>query len=186
MIFRANLWRASRNAQWVNTWCIILCQFNNFSVLLSTFSCVYKCVCKQFSERLYHDLIRRITSHLERLCFELQVCCFLDWCLASKMLILYILVHKTRFYSFKILHFPNSSYTQISPKKLFGVASDSGYNLLYISVRSIHVSTKQFNLICNYQPQFCVLICFIQCFKNIKMWVPAISNNFSLISCIRS
>ncbi|KAK2143768.1 hypothetical protein LSH36_814g01054 [Paralvinella palmiformis] len=37
------------------------------------YSCVYKCVCKQFSERLYHDLIRRITSHLERLCFELQI-----------------------------------------------------------------------------------------------------------------
>ena len=35
-------------------------------------SCVYKCVCKQYSERLYSDLLRQITSHLERLCLEIQ------------------------------------------------------------------------------------------------------------------
>ena len=37
------------------------------------YSCVYKCVCKQFSERLYNDLLAQITGHLERLCLHLQV-----------------------------------------------------------------------------------------------------------------
>jgi len=36
------------------------------------YSCVYKCVCKQFSERLYQDLINQVSSHLERLSVELQ------------------------------------------------------------------------------------------------------------------
>ncbi|ELU05474.1 hypothetical protein CAPTEDRAFT_119976 [Capitella teleta] len=36
------------------------------------YSCVYKCVCKQFSQRLYSDLLRQITAHLERLSLELQ------------------------------------------------------------------------------------------------------------------
>ncbi|XP_064603535.1 CDK2-associated and cullin domain-containing protein 1-like [Liolophura sinensis] len=36
------------------------------------YSCVYKCVCKQFSERLYADLLRHITSHLDRLNVDLE------------------------------------------------------------------------------------------------------------------
>lgn len=36
------------------------------------YSCVYKCVCKQFSERLYGDLLRLISAHLERLSIEMQ------------------------------------------------------------------------------------------------------------------
>merc|ERR1719370_1859086 len=31
------------------------------------YSCVYKCVCKQFSERLYQDLLSKVSSHLSRL-----------------------------------------------------------------------------------------------------------------------
>ena len=38
-------------------------------------SCVYKCVCKQFSERLYGDLLNEITCHLQRLSQQLQVRC---------------------------------------------------------------------------------------------------------------
>lgn len=38
------------------------------------YSCVYKCVCKQFSERLYRDLIQQMTAHLEKMCLELQAC----------------------------------------------------------------------------------------------------------------
>lgn len=37
------------------------------------YTCVYKCVCKQFSERLYSDLISTVTTHLERVCYELQL-----------------------------------------------------------------------------------------------------------------
>jgi len=37
------------------------------------YSCVYKCVCKQFSERLYSDLLNQITTHLQQLSLELQV-----------------------------------------------------------------------------------------------------------------
>lgn len=36
------------------------------------YSCVYKCVCKQFSERLYNDLLRYMSSHLATLSVELQ------------------------------------------------------------------------------------------------------------------
>ncbi|CAH1783770.1 unnamed protein product [Owenia fusiformis] len=36
------------------------------------YSCVYKCVCKQFSERLYKDLLEQISNHLEDLCVQLQ------------------------------------------------------------------------------------------------------------------
>lgn len=37
------------------------------------YSCVYKCVCKHFSERLYEDLIKLITSHLNKLSSDLQL-----------------------------------------------------------------------------------------------------------------
>ncbi|KAK7109087.1 CDK2-associated and cullin domain-containing protein 1-like [Littorina saxatilis] len=36
------------------------------------YSCVYKCVCKQFSERLYGDLIDHITRHVQTLSEQLQ------------------------------------------------------------------------------------------------------------------
>ncbi|KAH9500100.1 CDK2-associated and cullin domain-containing protein 1 [Bulinus truncatus] len=36
------------------------------------YSCVYKCVCKQFSERLYNDLLYHLTSHMEHLNLELK------------------------------------------------------------------------------------------------------------------
>ncbi|KAM9478021.1 CDK2-associated and cullin domain-containing protein 1 isoform 2-T2 [Clarias gariepinus] len=36
------------------------------------YSHVYKCVCQQYSEQLYSDLIWKITSHLQKLCLELQ------------------------------------------------------------------------------------------------------------------
>ncbi|XP_021058308.1 CDK2-associated and cullin domain-containing protein 1 isoform X2 [Mus pahari] len=36
------------------------------------YSCVYKCVCQQHSEQMYSDLIKKITSHLERVSKELQ------------------------------------------------------------------------------------------------------------------
>jgi len=35
------------------------------------YTCVYKCVCKQFSERLYADLLSTITAHLEHVSYEL-------------------------------------------------------------------------------------------------------------------
>jgi len=38
--------------------------------------CVYKCVCKQFSERLFADLLQSITSHLEQVHLRIQVCLF--------------------------------------------------------------------------------------------------------------
>ena len=46
----------------------------NYFFLKTFFSCVYKCVCKQWSERLYKDLFDQITSHLEILSQTLQVC----------------------------------------------------------------------------------------------------------------
>jgi len=36
------------------------------------YSCVYKCVCKQFSERLYNDLKTLITRHLEQLAQQIN------------------------------------------------------------------------------------------------------------------
>ncbi|XP_074642617.1 CDK2-associated and cullin domain-containing protein 1-like [Tubulanus polymorphus] len=36
------------------------------------YSCVYKCVCKQFSERLYNDLCQKITTHLQQISIQLQ------------------------------------------------------------------------------------------------------------------
>ncbi|XP_013378608.1 CDK2-associated and cullin domain-containing protein 1 isoform X2 [Lingula anatina] len=36
------------------------------------YSCVYKCVCKQFSERLYNDLLQYITDHCDKMCRELD------------------------------------------------------------------------------------------------------------------
>ncbi|XP_052228892.1 CDK2-associated and cullin domain-containing protein 1-like isoform X2 [Dreissena polymorpha] len=36
------------------------------------YSCVYKCVCKQFSERLYQDVIEHMSRHLATLSQELQ------------------------------------------------------------------------------------------------------------------
>lgn len=36
------------------------------------YSCVYKCVCQQHSEQMYSDLIKKITSHLQRVSEELQ------------------------------------------------------------------------------------------------------------------
>ena len=90
--------------------------------------------------------------------------------------VLYILVYTMRF-AFS----PISSYTWVSWKKL---VSDNRYNLFHVSVRMTHVSTKQFNLICQWQ--FCILICFIRCFKNINLLVPAIINNLSLIRCLSS
>ncbi|XP_005089489.1 CDK2-associated and cullin domain-containing protein 1 [Aplysia californica] len=36
------------------------------------YSCVYKCVCKQFSERLYNDLLRYLSEHMEYLNAELK------------------------------------------------------------------------------------------------------------------
>jgi len=79
-----------------------------------------------------------------------------------------------------------SSYTRVSRKELAGLVSDNKYTLYYISIRSTRVYTKQFNSICNHQQQFCVLICFIRCYKNIKQRVPTIINNFSMINCLRS
>ena len=79
--------------------------------------------------------------------------------------------------------FPCSSYTWLSPKKLSGLVSYNRHNLFYVSVRSTCVSIKQFNSICSYQRQLCILICFIRCFKHIKLWVRAIMNIFSLIHC---
>lgn len=38
------------------------------------YSCVYKCVCKQFSERLYTDLINHIRSHLSQIDSHLREC----------------------------------------------------------------------------------------------------------------
>lgn len=38
------------------------------------YSCVYKCVCKQFSERLYRDLLNFISTHLTGVNQELQSC----------------------------------------------------------------------------------------------------------------
>ncbi|XP_023689465.1 CDK2-associated and cullin domain-containing protein 1 isoform X1 [Paramormyrops kingsleyae] len=38
------------------------------------YSCVYKCVCQQHSEIMYNDLIRKITTYLERVSDELQGC----------------------------------------------------------------------------------------------------------------
>ena len=38
------------------------------------FSCVYKCVCKQFSERLYRDLLHFISTHLAGVNTGLQEC----------------------------------------------------------------------------------------------------------------
>lgn len=38
------------------------------------YSCVYKCVCKQFSERLYTDLLNFMSSHLATINQELQSC----------------------------------------------------------------------------------------------------------------
>ncbi|XP_059152001.1 CDK2-associated and cullin domain-containing protein 1-like isoform X2 [Physella acuta] len=36
------------------------------------YSCVYKCVCKQFSERLYNDLLTHLSLHMEKLNKELK------------------------------------------------------------------------------------------------------------------
>ncbi|XP_046333035.1 CDK2-associated and cullin domain-containing protein 1-like [Haliotis cracherodii] len=36
------------------------------------YSCVYKCVCKQFSERLYSDLLALMTSHVQMLNTQLE------------------------------------------------------------------------------------------------------------------
>lgn len=36
------------------------------------YSCVYKCVCKQFSERLYSDLLQKISCHLDQVSMEVQ------------------------------------------------------------------------------------------------------------------
>lgn len=33
----------------------------------SACSCVYKCVCKQFSERLYNDLLGYMSQHCDKL-----------------------------------------------------------------------------------------------------------------------
>ena len=41
---------------------------------LFCFSCVYKCVCKQFSERLYADLLSYMSSHLTSVNQELKSC----------------------------------------------------------------------------------------------------------------
>lgn len=38
------------------------------------YSCVYKCVCKQFSERLYTDLLNFMSSHLTSVNQDLQSC----------------------------------------------------------------------------------------------------------------
>ncbi|GFS02647.1 CDK2-associated and cullin domain-containing protein 1-like [Elysia marginata] len=38
------------------------------------YSCVYKCVCKQFSERLYNDLLSHLSTHMVHLNSELQSC----------------------------------------------------------------------------------------------------------------
>ncbi|KAI5610004.1 CDK2-associated and cullin domain-containing protein 1 [Silurus asotus] len=45
------------------------------------YSLVYKCVCQQYSEHLYSDLILKITSYLQQVCIKLQVrvvCIYLD------------------------------------------------------------------------------------------------------------
>ncbi|KAK3573579.1 hypothetical protein QTP86_028181 [Hemibagrus guttatus] len=39
---------------------------------LERWSHVYKCVCQQYSEHLYKDLLWKITSHLQQVCLELQ------------------------------------------------------------------------------------------------------------------
>lgn len=36
------------------------------------YTCVYKCVCKQFSERLFADLLQTITAHLEQVYLNIQ------------------------------------------------------------------------------------------------------------------
>ncbi|KAG7334306.1 hypothetical protein KOW79_002713 [Hemibagrus wyckioides] len=36
------------------------------------YSHVYKCVCQQYSEHLYRDLLWKITAHLQQVCLELQ------------------------------------------------------------------------------------------------------------------
>ena len=36
------------------------------------YSCVYKCVCKQFSEKLYADLMAHMAGHLEKLNEQLK------------------------------------------------------------------------------------------------------------------
>jgi len=51
--------------------------------------CVYKCVCKQFSERLFADLLQTITSHLEQVYLNIQVC-------LCEINILFVLVLLTR------------------------------------------------------------------------------------------
>lgn len=43
-----------------------------YIVCIICFSCVYKCVCKQFSERLYSDLIQYMSKHLEEKNEEFQ------------------------------------------------------------------------------------------------------------------
>jgi len=48
------------------------------SVFVS-YSCVYKCVCKQFSERLYSDLLQKISCHLDKVSMELQVGHRVSW-----------------------------------------------------------------------------------------------------------
>ena len=37
------------------------------------YSCVYKCVCKQHSEKLFQDLLNYITDYLDSVSSELQV-----------------------------------------------------------------------------------------------------------------
>ena len=37
------------------------------------YSCVYKCVCQQFAERMYSDLRNTITLHLQHMAVQLQV-----------------------------------------------------------------------------------------------------------------
>ena len=48
--------------------------FTKYYILESMSRCVYKCVCKQFSERLFADLLQTITSHLEQVYLSIQVC----------------------------------------------------------------------------------------------------------------
>ncbi|XP_072177697.1 CDK2-associated and cullin domain-containing protein 1-like [Diadema setosum] len=38
------------------------------------YSCVYKCVCQQFAERMYSDLRHTITQHLQHMAVQLQNC----------------------------------------------------------------------------------------------------------------
>ena len=53
----------------MNLWRDLFCLQQNDGLC---FSCVYKCVCKQFSERLYADLIDHITRHVQSLSEQLQ------------------------------------------------------------------------------------------------------------------